>query len=302
MDGSSGRRRRVLARVALYAGAFFVGLPVAFSLTLTRGARQPVLAPPAPFEELRFASLADAGGRRIHLRAWLLRPADESPRATVVVAHGLGDSLENFVGLARRFAVRGHAVLLVDLRGHGGSDDALTTLGAHESADVRAALGVLRARGLDRDGFVLLGNSMGAVAVLLASAGRDDVRAVIAEAPFDSYRETVAHHARLFYRLPRWMPLIPMTIAIAEWRAGFDADDVDVLRAAARLEAPLLLIADGADERMPERVVRRVFDAHAAVFPGRARLWVAPGASHSNAGDLSEYWLRVFGFLESAGL
>lgn len=298
-----GRWRRLLLRVLLYGGALTVGLPLAFSLTLTRGQRQPTLSPPAPFEELRFESEAGVRGRPLTLRAWLLRaPVPvERERPPVVVVHGLGDSVESFVDAARRLAERGHVVLLLDLRGHGGSGDAPTTLGAHESGDVRAALRELRGRGLGRRGFVLLGNSMGAVAVLLAAAGRDDVRAVIAEAPFDSYRDTVAHHARLFYGLPPWLPLIPWTIALTEWRAGFDADDVDAVRAAGRIDASLLLIADGDDARMPERVVRRVFDAHAAARPGRTWLWVAPGAAHSGAGLSPDYWPRVFAFLDAAG-
>lgn len=295
---------RRAARVALYGGALLVGLPAAFSVVLTRSVRQPVHAAPAPFEEAFFTSEIGAGERPVGLRAWLLR-GERGPlrpeRPAVVVAHGVGDSLESFTGAARRLANRGHDVLLLDLRGHGGSDDALVTLGAHESGDVRAALRFARERGLGRAGFVLLGNSMGAVSVLLAAEERPDVRAVIAEAPFDSYRDTVAHHARLYYGLPRWLPLTRLAIAAAEMRAGFDADDVDTVRAARRLAAPLLLIVDGGDERMPEPVVRRIFDAHEAAHPGRTSLWVAPGVPHCGAWMDAGYWPRVFAFLDAAG-
>ncbi len=296
-----GRSGRIVARVLLFGGALLVGLPWAFSRQLTGAPRQPVERVAAPFEETFFPSASASHGRVPRLRAWLLRPEREAGRPSVVIVHGLGDSLESFTGAARRLARRGHAVLLLDLRGHGGSDDAPTTLGAQESGDVRAALACLHARGLGRSGFVLMGNSMGAVAVLLAAAGREDVRAVVAEAPFDSYRETVAHHAWLFYRIPRAVPLLPLAIAFAEWRGGFDADDADAVAAARRVAAPLMLIVDGADARMPERVVRRVFEAHDAAHPGRTRLWVAPGAPHTGAWLDPEYWPRVFAFLDAAG-
>ena len=79
----------------------------------------------------------------------------------------------------------------------------------------------LRARRAARArGWSSMGHSMGAVAVLRAAAGQPDVRAVIVEAPYDNYRANVFHHAWLLYRLPRWVPIIPITIAIAEWRAG----------------------------------------------------------------------------------
>jgi hypothetical protein len=118
------------------------------------------------------------------------------------------------------------------------------------------------------------------------------------EAPFDTYRGTVAHHGRLLYGLPAWLPLTRPAVAMAEWRAGFDADDVDLVAAASRTSAALLAIADGNDERMPEAVVRRVYDAHR----GPKRFWLAPGAEHVGASALPEYWPVVLGFLEDQGL
>ena len=156
----------------------------------------------------------------------------------------------------------------------------------------------LRQEGRAGAGLVLVGHSMGAVAVLRAAAGQPDVRAVIVEAPYDNYRANVFHHARLLYGLPGWVPIIPITIAIAEWRAGFRAEEVDAVKASASFAAPLLAIADGADTRMPEAVVRRVADAHA----GPHQLWVAPGAEHVGAILHPDYWRVVLAFLDAAGV
>ena len=288
---ASGRRRRILLRIGFYSLALLVGLPLAFAHVMTRTFRGPVAAtPPAGWREVGLR----ADGLR--LRAWTApgRPG----RAAVVVAHGLGDSLESFTEFGRSLRERGHPVLLLDLRGHGGSGGRLCTLGGREANDVRAALDYLRGDAAGRDGAIAMGFSMGAVASLLASVDRDDVRAVVAEAPYDTYRDTIRHHAWLFYRLPRWVPLLPLSVAAAEWRAGFDADDVDAVAAARRLRAPLLAIVDGADARMPESVVRRVFEAH----PGPRRLWIAPGAPHVSASQHPDYWRVVTGFLEDNGL
>jgi uncharacterized protein len=210
----------------------------------------------------------------------------------------VGDSLESFVDHGLEFAARGHTVLLLDTRGHGGSEGDHITLGAREREDVRAAMDRLRGDGMAGSGLLLVGHSMGAVAVLRAAAGQADVRAVIAEAPYDTYRETIARHAWLLYGMPRWVPLIPLSIAIAEWRAGFDADEVDAVAAAAQARGALLAIADGADDRMPEVVVRRVFDAHR----GPKRMWVAPDALHVGASLHPDYWPTVEGFLAENGL
>jgi len=143
-----------------------------------------------------------------------------------------------------------------------------------------------------------MGHSMGAVAVLRAAVGQPDVRAVIVEAPYDDYRTNVYRHAWLLYRLPGWVPIIPITIAMAEWRAGFRADEVNAVAASAAFRAPLLAIADGADSRMPEDVVRRVADAH----QGPHQVWVAPGADHVGAVLNPDYWRVMLSFLGAAGV
>ena len=265
-----------------------MGLPLAASQMLVGTMRQDTLDPWPPWAETRVPS------GDLRLRAWIAE--GEEGRATAVVVHGLGDSLDSYVDLGGVVHRRGHTVVLLDLRAHGGSDGRLTTLGGHEREDVRATLGWLRGRG--SDGFILFGTSMGAVTVIRAAAVEPDVRGVVAEAPYDSYRGTVAHHARLFYGLPEWFPLMPAAIAVAEWRAGFDADDVDAVAAAREMSAPLLLVVDGEDLRMPEAVVRRVYDAH----PGPKRLWVADGAPHSGGSHAPGYWETVLAFLDDQGL
>lgn len=281
--------RRLLARVVFYGAAVFLGLPFAFSQVMIGAIRRPAGTVAAGYEVVRLRS------QGIGLRAWVGR--GDPRRPAVVLVHGVGDNLESYQGQAALLGSRGHPVLLLDLRGHGGSDRSPTTLGGLEREDVRAAMAHLRRGGLAPAGFVLMGWSMGAVAVLRAAAAEPDVRAVVAEAPFDSYRETMARHAWLLYRVPRFLPLVPLSIAIAEWRAGFDADQVDAVAAARSFRAPLLLIADGADDRMPEAVVRRILDAH----PGPKALWVAEGAPHVGAILSPQYWPRVLGFLADSG-
>lgn len=285
------RSSRVLLRLALYGGAVFVGVPLAFSHVMTRTYRS--ASPGRPIRDYRELTLVCEG---LKLRAWLGRGDPAKPAAVVI--HGLGDSLESYVEHAQLFRKRGMSALLVDLRGHGASEGSHTTLGGRESADVRAGMQLLRDQGLAKNGLILMGHSMGSVAVLLAAADQPDLRAVIVEAPYDTYRSTVAHHAKLLYGLPGWVPIIPLAIKAAEWRAGFDADAIDAVAAARRIKAPLLAIVDGADPRMTEEIVRRVVDAH----PGPKRLWVAPGVDHVGAILLSDWAKQVGGFLDEHGV
>jgi hypothetical protein len=285
------RSTRIVLRLVLYGGALFVAIPLAFSSVLIRSTRAGSPQPPAPNYEV-LALVSDG----LKLRAWLGKGDPDKP--VVVVVHGLGDSLESYVGHARLFRERGYGALLLDVRGHGASEGVYTTLGGLESHDVRAAIQSLRERGLASHGLLLMGHSMGAVAALLAAADEADLRAVIVEAPYDTYRNTVTHHAKLLYGLPAWVPIIPLAIRAAEWRAGFDADEIDCVRAAGRIRAPLLAIVDGADRRMTEEIVRRVVDAH----PGPKRLWVASGVDHVGAIGHPDYRRQVTSFLDENGI
>jgi hypothetical protein len=284
----ASRRARRLAGLALVL-AFVASLPLLLSQQLVGTIRKRSSAAQPPWREL---AIEPSGGPR--LRAWL---AEGDPgRPAVVLVHGHNDHLESQRGSGERFHRGGFTVLLPDLRAHGRSEGKYSTLGGYERDDVRASLAELRRRGHGGHGFLLIGASMGAVTVLRAAAEEPDVSAVVAEAPFDDYRSTVEHHARLYYGMPAWFPLVPAAIAVAEWRAGFDASEVSAVEAARRTRARLLLILDEKDTRMPEPVVRRVFDAH----PGPKQLWVAPGARHAGAYSASGYWETVMGFVDGA--
>jgi pimeloyl-ACP methyl ester carboxylesterase len=283
-------RQRLAARLLLYGGLLVVGLPWSFSQMLIGTQRIETGRPPAGFTE----DHVNVDG--LKLRVWHA-PGDPL-RAGVVATHGLGDSIDSYAEVAERLHARGHPVVLVDMRGHGGSEGRYTTLGGLEARDVRAAVDLLRARGGATRGLVLMGWSMGSVAVLRAGVGQPDLRAVVAEAPFDTYRNTVAHHGQLLFHIPRWVPLLPLTVALSEWRAGFRADDVDAVAASRALTGALLAIADGDDPRMPESVVRRVYDAH----PGPKEFWLAGGAPHAGALLRADYWDHVLGFLASNGI
>jgi pimeloyl-ACP methyl ester carboxylesterase len=277
---------RLLLRVAFYGGVLFFGLPAVFSELLLRPGRQACHPHPTGVDEVWIQS------EGLRLRGWLFR--GDPLKVPALVTHGFGDSIESYEEVGWTLRRLGHTVLILELRAHGCSGGRYSTLGGREREDVRAGMAYLEGSGPPSRGLILMGTSLGAVAALRAAAGRSDVRAVVAEAPFDSYRNTVTHHAWLLYRVPRWAPIIPMAIALAEWRADFDADAVDAVAGARFVRAPTLVIADGADPRMPAPVVRRVYDA----LPGPKRLWTAIGADHAGASANRQYWDVVTAFLE----
>ena len=85
----------------------------------------------------------------MQLAAWYV-PSDSSRRAVVLV-HGkdgsrTADFNGGFMDLAAALHKRGLAVLMIDLRGHGQSDDAHFSFGINERRDIEGAVDWLMAR------------------------------------------------------------------------------------------------------------------------------------------------------------
>lgn len=224
------------------------------------------------------------------LTAWWM-PKGKPERAPVVILHGLGASKAHMIDYILLAQEQGNPTLAIDFRGHGGSDPSLTSIGFYESQDAEAAMDFVRTRGAGDP--VLWGTSMGAVSALLAAARDGSAAGVIADAPFDTYRNTVLHHAKLFYGLSEF-PLITLAMPMIESRARFRVDEVDCLRAAEQIRAPVLVLAGEEDVRMPPEMVKTIYDR--AVGP--KEFWVIPGEGHENRGFGQEFREKIAGFLK----
>jgi len=225
----------------------------------------------------------------VRLSAWWM-PNGKPGRAPVVVLHGLGASKAHMIDYILLSQELGNPTLAIDFRGHGDSDPSLTSIGFYESRDAEAAMRYVRERGVGDP--VLWGTSMGAVSALLAAAKDGSAAGVIADAPFDTYRNTILHHAQLMYGLSEY-PLVALAFPMIESRARFRIADVDSLQAAGRIHAPLLVLAGEKDERMPIPVVRSVYDKAA----GPKEFWIIPGEGHENRGFGQEFREKISEFL-----
>jgi alpha-beta hydrolase superfamily lysophospholipase len=109
------------------------------------------------------------GVRSARLYAQWWRPA-RTPRAAVVVVHGLKDHSARYGGLAEALAARGFAVHAFDLRGHGRSDGARGWVDAFDDyvADLETLAGRVRWREARAPLFVVGHGMGGTIATLWA--------------------------------------------------------------------------------------------------------------------------------------
>jgi pimeloyl-ACP methyl ester carboxylesterase len=296
----SGRRRKIkrliIAAGIVFVSVFFIFLPVALSFLITnshfrfpeRGPRDPA-ALGLKIDPIEFQS--DEG---IPLRGWW-NPGDAG-KPVIIFVHGLNRSRLEHLERAAESSKRGYGILLFDLRNHGESGNAYTTLGIKESHDVCAARAFANREAPGRPQ-VLWGVSLGASTALLAEPGCPGSSAIISDSSFLSFSETIKHHFNLVFHLPSF-PIANMIIALTSWRMGFRVQDGDVEGAVAALPAvPILFIAGGADVRMPPALAERL--ASRSLNPDK-QLLIVPGAGHGQAfaHDRDMYLRTVFDFLD----
>ncbi len=193
------------------------------------------------------------------LRGWLMEGEETKP--TLILSHGLFRSRQE--GLKRGAALnkRGFSVLLFDFRNHGESEPKSASLGLLERHDILGACDFLRET-KDKQRFVLLGVSMGAVAGIHAAEElRQSVVAIIADSPFQSLDETITHHTKLILNLPSF-PFADIFVWNFTRINQYSAEDLNTLEALQRLdEIPILFIYGQEDLRVPPSARQNIFDA-----------------------------------------
>lgn len=219
------------------------------------------------------------------------------PREAILLLHGWSGSVTPDLLDVGPFLRRTAAVLGLDFRGHGGSDDAPTSFGLLEVEDVAGALAWLGERGIRR--VAIVGTSMGGIAAIasvavlgdgrLDAADRDlDAPAATVEAPrpricavvADSVTPELAVVVGSRLRLPFGRRIANQAFARMARRVGGDPRDTQPIDVVALLEdVPLLLVHGGADRTLPIRDANRL----AAAAPAGTQHLVIEGADHGRA-------------------
>ena len=285
----------VIALIVLAGGYLAVGLFVAARFSAPNR-EQPERTPANVGLEYRELSFESADG--MPLEAWWVPPVEgESWRAAVLVHGWDGDkSDEHVIETASIYARAGYGVLLLDLRGNGGSGGERRTLG-YETRDVQGALAWLDAEGFEAGEVVLHGWSMGGSTVVRSALGTG-VAAVIEEAGYADLPLLLRRQLPETTGLPSFFS--PGVLLAAKLFLGFDPWAVQPSEGAARLReegVPLFIIHSTDDKVVP-------FE-HAELFKGaypEAELWKVEGLGHVEAYTHRKYRQKLLGFLGSKDL
>jgi pimeloyl-ACP methyl ester carboxylesterase len=253
----------------------------------------------APIPALKALRLATGQGKQ--LAAWLAWPVPRpaGPVPAVLVMHGWGANASMMAPVVAPLQAAGMAVLLVDARCHGDSDDERFSSMPRFAEDIATGLRWLRAQpGIDSQRLALLGHSVGAAAALLHVAGLagqggdDDVRAVVSLSAFahpqEVMRRWLAEH-RLPYPVLGWAVLRHVQRVI-----GARFDDIAPLHTLAQLRCPVLLVHGRDDRTVPFDDARRLLQV------ARHGRLLAVAGDHDLRDALAPHAGEIVAFLQGA--
>ena len=271
----------------------YLGVGLLVATLLSTPSRQDDNQTPADVGlEYRKVDLKSTDG--LDLVGWWV-PDNDTSRSIVLVP-GLNGSKSDkqILYTAAVYARAGYGVLMVDLRGQGGSEGNRVTMGYKEVRDVQGALLWLKKRGFSPAEIVLHGFSMGGATVLRAAPGTG-VAAVVEESAYADLPLILRQQLPEASGLPSFFN--PSVMLAAKLFLGLDAWAVRPAEDARKLckeEVPLLIIHSRSDEVVPFEHAQRIKTA----CP-EAAFWQIEGVGHIEAYTLPEYQERLLGFLQT---
>jgi pimeloyl-ACP methyl ester carboxylesterase len=246
-----------------------------------------------PAERVREVRIPGPRGKQLF--GWLVSPeaAAERPAPAVLAMHGWGANATMMWPVVPPLHAAGFAVLLVDARCHGRSDDETFTSMPRFAEDIAAGLAWLRLQPeIAADRLALLGHSVGAAAALLHASRHHDVRAVVSLSAFAHPRDVMRRfmaEKRVPYPVLGWYVMRHVQRVI-----GVSFDAIAPLATLARVRCPTLLVHGRADGTVP------VDDAHRLLaVSGRARLLLVDG-DHDLRKALAPHSQTLVAFLRTA--
>lgn len=228
------------------------------------------------YEEFRIQTFDN-----IYLEGWLIEPQENlNPKKAILFTHGLSSNRTHFIQEARHFVNNGYIAVVYDMRAHGTSDGKYSTLGSRESHDILQIIEYL-AYTKDIHNVVLVAESTGGVASILAAAKSKDVAGVITISAFSSVENMVTDFlARI--GLPAFAARV--SVRWMEWSIRDDLTMTTPLTEIHRIAPrPVTIIHGGRDTTIPLENARSLHKAAGT----NASLWIVPEAGHGTVG-----WLR----------
>jgi alpha-beta hydrolase superfamily lysophospholipase len=203
--------------------------------------------PQRPYTSIRLKSNKE-------IECWLMEV--DSAKGTAILCHGYGGEKSSMLDKADVLLEAGYNTMLIDFMGSGGSEGYTTTIGFYEAQQVKSAYDYLWQKG-ERH-FILLGTSMGAVAIIKAQHDYQlQGTSLVLECPFGSLLKAVRARFAIV-----GAPTFPMDRLLIFWgglQQGFNAFKFSPEDYARDITCPSLLLYGEQDNRVSRSEIDSIF-------------------------------------------
>lgn len=274
-----------LVYVLLGLGLAYLVITLIFTYLAQQFPRSPVTDSP-DWGRVTDTVIPAAGGG--HLEVWRVEPGGPS-RGIVLLVHGWGRNRDRMVRRAWHFGGWGFTTVIHSARDHGHSSPRRFMNAMRMAEDIEAVMGWVG------EPVLLYGHSAGsAAAILAAHRNPEQVRLLFLEG---SYADTEEALLSLY----RWFnPFFGAVFgpAIVFWMNLFYRNRLKEISPAAlapSISMPIMLIHGENDRRFPVAFASKLLQCFP---PGRAELFTAPGAGHSESSRSPGYPEAVKRFID----
>ncbi len=217
-----------------------------------------------------------------------------TPKATIILLHGIGSNKENWLGYARLLAENGFNCVVYDQRAHGKSGGTFCTFGFYEKFDVSKIVDTLLCRA-DILPVGIQGASLGGAVALQALGYDKRLSFGIVESTFNTLENVIEEYGYDYFKIrSRWLArhVLSKSALIARFRP-FEVKPVEACRT---IEQPILMVHGDADEKIPINFNKENFTA---LKSADKEFFIVQGAGHDNVGEIGgeKYRQKIFGFL-----
>jgi dipeptidyl aminopeptidase/acylaminoacyl peptidase len=217
------------------------------------------------------------------LKGWFIPAVGGETEKTIILCHGWGVNRGDLLRDTHFLAEKGFNLFYFDFRASGTSGGAISSVGYLETRDFDAAYDFLkthRPRAMERA--AVFGSSMGGSVAIFAAAKYPELKCVMAENTFLSYRRVIANWSWMRTKVP-YYPLVPMTLAFVKFKLGADPEPYSPAQNVDKIKMPVMFIFGDRDDIVPMHDAETLFGMCGSE---KKQMWVITGASHGKCAEV----------------
>jgi len=213
----------------------------------------------------------------------------------ILFLHGNGAKRDRFATHFREFNRAGYAVMAIDFRGHGESQDAPKSYGVYESIDAHTAFDWLKNKQKNAK-IGVVGVSLGGAAAFIGDKGPLLADAMVLQAVFPDIRRAIGNRTKSIMGDVGTVILEPLLSYQSIIRYGLWPSDISPVVAASRYKGASLVIGGGSDRYTPPSETHELQNA----LNPDAQAWILEDYGHRGASGIrtAEYFMRVIDFFD----